>query len=62
MKLYDEKTMEEALAHSKQMMKQKAKEERRRYVQEHRFDIINSCLAVLALLVAILALFLPASG
>lgn len=41
------------------MMEEKRKKDRRKYLADHRFDIINSILAVAALIVAVIALFFP---
>ena len=40
-------------------LEEKRKKDRRKYLADHRFDIINSILAVAALIVAIIALFFP---
>lgn len=49
----------EILESSKKMMEEKRKKDRRKYLADHRFDIINSILAVAALIVAVIALFFP---
>lgn len=49
----------EIIEQSRRMTEAKRKRERRQYIADHRFDIINSITALLALVIAILGLFFP---
>ena len=44
---------------SRQMMRQQRKQARRQWLIDHVFDLFNSILALIALIVAIFGLFLP---
>lgn len=47
------------LEYSRQMVEAKRKRERKQYLKDHCFDIINSDIALIALVIAILGLFFP---
>lgn len=49
----------EILEHSRQMVEAKKKREKKQYLKDHCFDIINSGIALIALIIAILGLFFP---
>lgn len=46
---------------SKQYTERQEKQDKRNYLKDHVFDIINSCIALLALVVAVIALFFQKS-
>ena len=48
------------LEHSRQMAAEKARKQRRQWLKDNTFNLINSVLAFLALIISIFGLFLPA--
>ena len=47
------------IEHSRMMVEEKKKRERKQYLKDHCFEIINSTMALIALIIAILGLFFP---